>query len=120
MRSFLVLAARATAWLLMVIITVLSLVPPEWRPESGLPNSFEHFGVFAATGAAFGIGYFHRPKLMMVALVIFVGAIEFAQMLVPGRHARLTDFIVDAVGMCLSVVVGSITARRIFAVDASD
>jgi VanZ family protein len=49
----------------------------------------------------------------MVALVIFAGAIELAQTFVPGRHARLSDFIVDAVTMCVAVAAASIVAIRI-------
>ncbi len=112
MRFVLLEAARLAAWLLAVVITVLSLVPPELRPETGVPHNLEHAAIFAATGFAFGFGY-SRPRLTMVALVIFAGAIELAQTFVPGRHARLSDFIVDAVTMCVAVAAGSIVAIRI-------
>ena len=66
-----------------------------------------------ATGLAFGVGYGRKPGLVMVALLLFAGTIELAQIVVPGRHARLTDFIVDAVAMCIGVAVTSIVATRI-------
>jgi VanZ family protein len=41
--------------------------------------------------------------------VLFAGAIEFAQMFAPGRHARISDFLVDALaaylGLALSALV---------------
>ena len=49
--------ARVSAWILAVAIAVLSVVPPELRPDTGVPHYFEHFLVYAAMGAAFGIGY---------------------------------------------------------------
>jgi len=45
-------------------------------------------------------------------LVIFAGAVELAQTGVPGRHARLSDFIVDALAACVGVAIASILAAR--------
>jgi VanZ family protein len=44
--------------------------------------------------------------------VFFTGAIEAAQLLVPGRHARLIDFIVDVVAVCVGVATGAVIASR--------
>jgi VanZ family protein len=104
--------AQIVAWLLLIVIIVLSLVPPELRPETGAPHNVEHFALFAAAGLAFGFGYSRRPGRVAFALIIFAGAIELGQTLIPGRHARLSDFIVDAAAMCVSVVVGSIVAAH--------
>ena len=112
MRLFVLKAARLAAWFLVVVITVLSLVPPKWRPETGTPHNLEHVAIFMAAGLTFGVGYGRKPGLVMVALVLFAGMIELAQIVVPGRHARLTDFIVDAVAMCIGVAVTSIVATR--------
>ena len=112
---FLLIVSRIIAWILAVVIGVLSLVPYQLRPETGLSNNFEHTGIFAAAGAAFGLGYNRRPHLLMIGLVIFAGAIEIAQILIPGRHARLSDFLVDAVSMCATVMVGSMVMSRVLA-----
>jgi VanZ family protein len=93
------------------------LVPPDLRPESGTPHHFEHFAIFCATGAAFGWGYNSNRLLLAVGLGLFAGAIEFAQMFAPGRHARLSDFLVDALAACVGVAVSAVasdftTARR--------
>jgi VanZ family protein len=84
---------------------------PWLRPETGAPHNVEHFIIFAANGFAFGL-YSRRPSLIMVALVIFAGAIELVQVLVPGRRARLSDFIIDALAMCIGVAAASIVATR--------
>jgi VanZ family protein len=86
-------AVRVSSWLLIVAIVILSLVPPELRPRLGGLHALEHFVIFSATGLAFGLGY--RPRYSTaIGLVLFAGVIELAQLLVPGRHARISDFIV--------------------------
>ena len=86
---------RASAWLLALAIVVLSLVPPSYRPITEVSHNIKHFAIFLTTGFAFCVAYPDRPFALATGLVIFCGAIELAQ--VPGRHARLSDFIVDAV-----------------------
>jgi len=113
MRFFVREAARFAAWFLLVVITVLSLVPAGWRPETSAPHNVEHLAIFCATGFAFGLAYCRRPFLVMVALVIFAGAIEFTQLFTPDRHARLSDFIVDALSLCAGVAVASVAARTL-------
>jgi len=90
---------RIVAWSLAGIVVVLSLVPSDLRPETGVPHLLEHLLIFAATGAAFGLGYKAMRGLLTIQLIIFVGAIEVAQLFVPGRHARLSDFLIDAMGI---------------------
>ena len=103
-----VVAARIAAWLLTVAIAILSLVPPGLRPETGMPHNLEHFAIFVAAGFAFGIGYGHRSISVAIGLVVYAGVIELAQKLISGRHARLSDFIVDALAMCIGVTAGAV------------
>jgi VanZ family protein len=104
--------ARIAAWLLTVAIIILSLAPPSLRPETDVPHNLEHFAIFFAMGVAFGAGYSRRPILVTVMLVIFAGAIELAQVVVPGRHARLSDFIIDALAACVGAAMASLVSAR--------
>jgi VanZ family protein len=99
---------RIAAWALASAIVILSLVPPTLRPESGAFHSLEHFTIFAATGFAFGLGYKRRHHLLAILLVVFSSAIEIAQLFVPGRHARLGDFIIDTLAACIGLVMASL------------
>ena len=94
---------RAGAWLLVIAIVILSVVPPSLRPITDAPHDLEHLAIFAATGLAFGFGYRFRHLYQAVGLAAFAGAVEIAQYWVPGRHARLGDFTVDALGACIGV-----------------
>jgi VanZ family protein len=96
---------QAAAWLLAGTIVVLSLIPPSVRPIIGAAHGLEHFSIFLATGMAFGFGYSRRAGLLTIALPTFAAAIELAQSWVPGRHSRMSDFLVDAASSCLGVAL---------------
>ena len=44
-------------------------------------------------------------------MVILAGAIELAQFYAPGRHPRLIDFVIDALGGCAGVAAAALLAR---------
>jgi Hint domain len=69
------------------------------RPRSD-PNCLRsacqaHLAIFLSVGIAFGAGYPDRPRAVAIGLAGFSGAIEIAQLWIPGRHARLIHFLVD-------------------------
>jgi hypothetical protein len=49
--------ARTLAWIGILAIIVLSVVPANDRPVSGVGQGLEHFTAFALVGGAFAIGY---------------------------------------------------------------
>jgi VanZ family protein len=98
---------RATAWFTLAAIVVLSLVPPGARPTTFMPHKIEHASVFLLDGVAFGISYCDYAWLSSILAVLFCAGIEFAQLAIPGRHARLSDFLVDAISICVGVFLGS-------------
>jgi VanZ family protein len=100
-------AARIAAWSLAAAIVILSLVPRALRPETSAPHGLEHFIIFAAAGFAFGLGYERRHDLLAILLVIFSSSIEIVQLFVPGRHARLSDFIIDSVAAFIGLGMSS-------------
>ena len=85
------------------MIGVLSLVAPSLRPVTILPHNLEHAAIFALAGFAAGLGYPGRPARNLAAFVTFAGTIELAQILTPGRHARFSDFVIDALAACAGV-----------------
>jgi VanZ family protein len=102
---------RATAWATLGAIIVLSLVPPGARPITFIPHKIEHAGIFLLDGVAFGIAYCGYERLSSIAAVIFCASIEIAQLTIPGRHARLSDFFVDAIAICVGIFAGSMMIR---------
>ena len=104
-------AARIAAFGLASAIVVLSVVPPDWRPETGAPNFLEHSAIYAISGGAFGLGFGRRPFSLAIWLVIFAGCVEIVQLFVPGRHARLSDFLVDAFAACVGLLTVALIRR---------
>jgi VanZ family protein len=102
---------RVVAWLLAGAIVVLSLVPASYRPITEAPHNVEHLAIFLTAGLAFGLGYPSRRLLQGLALIVFAGAIEVAQLWDPGRHARLGDFVVDALGACAGTILAWLCLR---------
>jgi VanZ family protein len=105
---------RTLAWLLLACIVFLSLVPPGLRPSTPLPHILEHAGIFFAAAVTFAIGYQSREWLLGIGAVFLCTVIEVAQLAVPGRHARLGDFLIDATAALAGLLVGSIAVRRFF------
>ena len=104
--------ARAAGWILVVAITVLSVVPPSQRPVSGVASSnVEHLAIYVITGLAFAVGYRDRLRIVTGGLVLFAAWIELVQLFVPGRHARLSDFLIDAAASCLGVAAFAVGDR---------
>ena len=108
---------QITAWLLTLAIVTLSLVPAPARPTTIAGSGLEHFLIFLAVGVAFGFGHPRKPGLVALALLIFAACLEIAQASVPGRHARLSDFVVDGMASVLGVGLSSLyrnLSRQLF------
>jgi hypothetical protein len=102
---------RMVGWWLVTIIIVLTIVPPFLRPVTGTPRNFEHLTIFVLAGAALSVGYPRRELTLCIAAILFSATLELTQLIIPGRHARLTDLIVDAFGACVGVVAASMWTR---------
>jgi hypothetical protein len=87
---------RLAAWIFVAILVLITVAPPSARLDSGVPHHVEHFASFFIAGALWYMGYPRRLLLCLTLAVLFAGGLELLQMLVPGRHARLIDFVVDA------------------------
>jgi VanZ family protein len=98
-------AARIAGWSLLAVVAFFSLSPASVRPVTAVGHSMEHFLVHILLGVAFGIGYAKRIWLQSLGLVALIGAIELAQIFVPGRHARLSDFLIDGGAASLGIAL---------------
>ena len=97
------LILRIIAWLLTAAVTFATLGPPGYRPHSMLGQDGEHALAFVLVGLAFGLAYPQRRLLTAGIAVVLIGVLELVQLWMPGRHARLEDFIVDALAACAGI-----------------
>lgn len=98
---------RVFAWLLAAAVAFATLGPPGYRPHSDLSQNGEHALAFVLLGLAFGLAYAQRRLLTATSAVAMTGLIEILQLWAPGRHARLSDFIVDTVAACAGLAAAA-------------
>ena len=91
------MVARVLAWLGILTIIVLSVLPANDRPITVATLWFgqlfgqwlEHFTAFALVAGVFAIGYRYSLLRLLLLAFFFCGAIELLQVPLPTRHARL-------------------------------
>jgi VanZ family protein len=93
------------------VIAALTLSPPTYRPITVLPHDLEHLSIFVAAGLAYGLGYVGGVTAHLPVLIVFSATIELAQIWDPGRHARLSDFVVNVVGVMIGLMLASMLRR---------
>jgi VanZ family protein len=94
---------RIFAWLLAAAVAFATLGPAQLRPHSNLGQDGEHAFAFVLLGLAFGLAYTQRRLLTSAITVAGIGGLEILQLWAPGRHARLEDFMVDALAACIGI-----------------
>jgi VanZ family protein len=98
---------RVIAWALAAAVTFATLGPARLRPHADLGQNGEHALAFVLVGLAFGLAYRRNRLLTTLVAVVMTGAIEIMQFWAPGRHARLSDFIVDALAACAGLAAAA-------------
>src|ERR1700710_888800 len=98
---------RIFAWLLAAAVAFATLGPPRFRPQSDLGQDGEHALAFILLGLAFGLAYTRHRLLTAAIAVAGIGVIEILQFWAPGRHARLEDFVVDALAACAGLAAAA-------------
>jgi VanZ family protein len=98
---------RIFAWTLAAAVTFVTLGPPRFRPQTSLGQDGEHTLAFVLVGLAFGLAYTRNRLLTAAIAVVMIGVIEILQLWMPGRHARLEDFIVDALAALAGLAIAA-------------
>src|SRR3954451_20641257 len=98
---------RLLAWSLAAAVAFATLGPPDYRPHSSLGQNGEHALAFVLIGVAFGLAYTRNRSLTALIGLAMIGLVEILQFWAPGRHARLMDFVVDALAACAGLAVAA-------------
>ena len=98
---------RLFAWCLAAAIAFATLGPAAQRPHSNLGQNGEHALAFVLLGLAFGLAYRQSRWLTAIFVVGYTGLIEIMQLWAPGRHARVEDFVVDALAACIGLALAA-------------
>jgi VanZ family protein len=104
------------AWLLAGAVAFFTLGPPSSRPHVMFGQDADHSLAFLLVGLAFAFAYSQHRRLALIVSVVLIGVLELLQLVSPGRHARLEDFVVDALaaiaGFALATALDWAKQRR--------
>ena len=104
---------RMVGWACIVAIVVVSLVPGDARPDTGLPGQIDHIIAYCGTAGLLGLGH-PAAKLrfgMIVMLISLAATLEVAQRWIPGRHPQFIDFAASVAGTCLGMFAAMVVHR---------
>ncbi len=100
---------RAIAWSGVAGIVVLSLLPGQVRPDLHpfQVTQLEHLGAYFVTGAVLSLAYTERRLHILIGMFLatLAAVLEISQLLIPGRQARMLDWIAGTVGAWAGVVL---------------
>ena len=104
---------RMVGWACIVAIVVVSLVPGDTRPDTGLPGQIDHIISYCGTAGLLGLGYpTAKSRLgMIVMLTSLAATLEVAQRWIPGRHPQFIDFAASVAGTCLGMLAAMVVHR---------
>jgi VanZ family protein len=111
---------RLTFYGAAAFVGALSLVPGGALPPTHVNDKLEHFLAYAALGLI-GVATARngsRATLTVLGIIAFGIAIEFLQMLAPGRYAEFGDGLADAAGAIIGgllagILTGALRRRRV-------
>lgn len=104
---------KAFSWLIILGLVAATIVPANERPVTGLQHDLEHFLAFVLAGLTFGFAHSVHVSLrgLLLRAIVFTLVLELSQIPLPTRHARVEDFIVDAIAACLGILIGNAWAK---------
>jgi len=100
------LMIRSAAWLSILTVLLVTLVPIGLRPTTGLSPNIERFCVMAAVGALFAAAYPRRFWLIVLTLSLAAAIVEPLQLLAAGRHPNFRDVAFKSLGAVIGVACG--------------
>jgi len=108
--------AKIAGWASLGFIVYATLVPPGMRPTLGdIGANYERFAAYAVASGLLVLAYPRHPVRVGILVIAFAIALEFAQLEIPGRDARVADMLVKAAGGLAGIVAAALWNRRVAA-----
>jgi VanZ family protein len=106
------IVARVLAWIGIIGIIILSVVPAHERPTPAAAwfgelagHIIEHVAAFALVAAAFAIGYRFSLFRLLTLAFFYCAGIELLQIPLPTRHARVSDFFINFAAAAIAMAL---------------
>jgi VanZ family protein len=90
-----------------LIVALLSLVPGDYRPHiESWSGKEEHVLAYFVLGVATAIASRRssNPVRLCLAIIAYAGMLECLQLLAPGRHAAVRDFMASSLGGVMGIM----------------
>ena len=113
------LLIRRAAWLSILIVLLVTLVPIGFRPATGLSPNIERFCVMAVVGALFAAAYPRKFWLIVLTLSLAAAIVEPLQFIAAGRHPSLRDVEFKSLGAAVGAAIGYAIAWVTGLIDSS-
>lgn len=105
---------RSAAALALFAITLATLSPLDWRPQTIFHADVDRFLAFVLVTLASVVAFPRRWPVIAAAIIAFAGVLELLQALEPTRHARLDDALVKMAGAVIGALLGrGVTEARL-------
>ena len=97
---------RAIGFACVAAIIVLSLLPADERPHTGLAGQVEHAIAYFGTAVFLALGFrTMRDRVATISLLVGLAAVlELIQRLIPGRHSQFIDWFASSFGAGVGVL----------------
>lgn len=96
-------------WMTVIAIAVLTAGPGELRPHTFVPAQIERFATYFVASSLLAFGNIGHRRMILIGMLmtLYAGALETAQLWIPGRDAGIIDFAAKASGAWFGVLLVS-------------
>jgi VanZ family protein len=97
----------------IVAVLVLSWVPGDSRPSTGMSNLIEHFIAYFFTALATLVAFVppRTIRSVLIGMILLAAVAEIGQNFVPGRQPKVIDFAAGSAGAVTVTCVFAIVRR---------
>lgn len=98
----------------VVLILVLSLLPAQEMPHTGIPKGTDHFIAYWGTGGLMALAFREGARTragIALGLIALAGLLEVLQHLSPGRTPMLSDFLLSSAGALVGLAMGAVAVH---------
>jgi VanZ family protein len=104
-------AAGWGAWGILLGLLVVTVVPAGVRPVVVPWHNVEHMLAFGALGMTFAMAYRKQTIALILGMTSFSLMLELAQLILPTRHARWQDLVVNLVSVYAGLILGRLLQK---------
>jgi VanZ family protein len=99
------------AWAILLGLLLITVVPAGIRPVVVPWHYVEHILAFGTLGTVFAMAYRRQTVVLLFGLTSFIVLLEIAQLILPTRHARWQDLLVNLLAVCAGLAFGRLLQR---------